>query len=445
MRLIRSITTVGNYTILSRIAGFGRDLILAAFLGASPVMDALAVSIKIPSFFRRLFAEGAFNAAFVPLFAGTLAEKGTKEATTYAEEIMSLLVFILIALVVLMEIFMPQVMPIITWGFRATPERMEMVIMFTRITFPFIILISLVALYSGILNSLDRFVAAASSPLSGNIFIVIGLLLIGRELASGYEVAWVILISGAIQLVWVVVPTYSAGIKLRLLYPSITPRVKRFLKRMIPGAIGSGVIQINLFIGTFIASFLPEGGISFLYYADRLNQLPLSVIGTAVSTALLPLMSKQLRSNKKDVALHSQNRALEFSLLLVLPATAALMIAAVPFTRVLFERGEFSTLEAIETAKALMGYACGLPAYILVKVFSTTFFAKQDTKTPVIIAGISVLVDIVLSVYFVFYTPLNHIGIALATALASWVNALLLGYMLHRQGFLAVDQKLKTF
>ncbi|MBT5540741.1 MAG: lipid II flippase MurJ, partial [Alphaproteobacteria bacterium] len=188
-----------------------------------------------------------------------------------------------------------------------------------------------------------------------------------------------------------------------------------------------------------------EGGISFLYYADRLNQLPLSVIGTAVSTALLPLMSKQLRSNKKDVALHSQNRALEFSLLLVLPATAALMIAAVPFTRVLFERGEFSTLEAIETAKALMGYACGLPAYILVKVFSTTFFAKQDTKTPVIIAGISVLVDIVLSVYFVFYTPLNHIGIALATALASWVNALLLGYMLHRQGFLAVDQKLKTF
>lgn len=443
MSLIKSITTIGNFTILSRILGFIRDLLMASYIGAGPVMDALAIAMKIPSFLRRLFAEGAFNAAFIPLFAGTLSTSGKEEAQTYAEEIMSFLVAVLVVLIIIVEIFMPSLMGVLAYGFRTTPERLEMVISFTRITFPYILFISLTALYSGILNSLDRFAAASSSPAAGNIFLVGSLVIFGSNLNVGYIVAWAILLSGLIQFIWVLFPTRHNHVKLRLLRPSITPRVKKFLNRMIPGAIGSGVVQINLFIGTLIASFLPVGGISYLYYADRLNQLPLSVIGTAISTALLPLMSRQLRRGDMNAAKHNQNRSLEFGLLLVVPSTIALIISAEPFIKVLFERGEFTSQVAHQTALTLMGYACGLPAYILIKIFATSFFAREDTKTPVYVAGISVLVDIVLSIALFF--PLKHIGIALATAGASWVNALLLGYLLKKRGLLEIDVHLKRF
>lgn len=443
MSLIRSITTIGNFTILSRILGFIRDLLMASYIGAGPVMDALAIAMKIPSFLRRLFAEGAFNAAFIPLFAGTLSTNGKEEAQTYAEEIMSFLITILVGLIIIVEIFMPSLMSVLAYGFRTTPERLEMVISFTRITFPYILFISLTALYSGILNSLDRFAAAASSPAAGNIFLVGTLAIFGSHANIGYIVACAILLSGIIQFLWVFFPTRRNQIKLRLLRPRITPRVKKFLNRMIPGAIGSGVVQINLFIGTLIASFLPVGGISYLYYADRLNQLPLSVIGTAISTALLPLMSRQLRKGDINAAVHNQNRSLEFGLLLVIPATIALIISAEPFIKVLFERGEFTSQVAHQTALTLMGYACGLPAYILIKIFATSFFAREDTKTPVLIAAICVVVDIILSILLFF--PLKHVGIALATAGASWVNALLLGFLLKKRNLLEIDAQLKRF
>ncbi len=448
MTLIRSITTVGNFTIVSRILGFIRDLLMASFIGAGPVMDALVVAIKIPSFFRRLFAEGAFNAAFVPLFSGVLSTQGKEEAKTYAEEIMSFLIAVLIGLIIVVEIFTPFCMSIFVYGFKSTPERLHLTIEYTRITFPYLLVISLTALYSGILNSLDRFVAAASSQAAGNAFIVGVLLLAGiggtGDLKwAGGIVATAILFSGIVQLIWVLHPTHKQGVRLRLLRPRLTPRVKKFLKKMIPGAVGSGVVQINLFIGTLIASFLPEGGVSFLYYADRLNQLPLSVIGTAISTALLPLMSRQLRKGESKAAVHNQNRALEFGLLLVLPATLGLILAAHPFISVLFERGKFTEYDAYQTALTLMGYASGLPAYILVKIFATSFFARQDTMTPVKIATLAVAVDIILSI--VLFFPLKHVGIALATAGASWINAFVLGYILYRQGLLHRDYRLKRF
>lgn len=443
MTLIRSIATVGNYTIISRILGFVRDLLMASYIGAGPVMDALVVAIKIPSFFRRLFAEGAFNAAFVPLFAGTFAAEGKEEARTYAEEIMSLLVAILIGLIIIIEILMPACMSVFVYGFKATPERMNLAIEYTRITFPYLLFISLTALYSGILNSLDKFVAAASSQAAGNVFIVGILLIVGAHAHIGTIVATAILLSGIVQFMWVLCPTRKQGITLRLLRPRVTPRVKKFLHKMIPGAIGSGVVQINLFIGTLIASFLPEGGVSFLYYADRLNQLPLSVIGTAIGTALLPLMSRQLKKGDTSAAIHNQNRSLEFGLLLVLPATLGLIIAAHPFISVLFERGKFSEYDAYQTALTLMGYASGLPAYILIKIFATSFFARQDTATPVKVAGVAVIIDIILSILLFF--PLKHVGIALATAGASWFNALTLGYFLYKQGLLLQDAHFKKF
>lgn len=443
MSLIKSFTTVGFFTIVSRILGFLRDFLMASYIGAGPVMDALVVAIKIPSTLRRLFAEGAFNAAFIPLFAGTLATNGKKEAQTYAEEVMSFLIFVIIIVVIVFELFTPAIMSVITPGFKGTPDRFEMVVTFSRITFPYLLLISLTALYSGILNSLDRFVAAAFSPAVGNIFICGIMLVAGPSQNIGYIVAVAILLSGLVQVLCVLFPTHAQGIKLRFLPPKLTPRTKKFLARMVPGAIGSGVVQINLFIGTLIASFLPVGGVSYLYYADRLNQLPLSVIGTAISTALLPLMSRQLRKGDTQAALHNQNRSLEFGLLLSLPATIALIIGAQPFVTVLFERGEFTAEVAHQTALTLMGYACGLPAYILIKIFATSFFSREDTKTPVVIAAVAVIVDIALSL--LLFIPLKHVGIALATASASWVNAALLGYMLKRRNLFTFDSRLRRF
>ncbi|HQS83745.1 MAG: murein biosynthesis integral membrane protein MurJ [Alphaproteobacteria bacterium 16-39-46] len=443
MSLIKSFTTVGFFTILSRIFGFLRDLLMATYIGAGPVMDALVIAIRIPSTLRRLFAEGAFNAAFVPLFAGTLSTEGKQEAQTYAEEVMSFLVTVIIGVIIVFELFAPFFMSFLTPGFKATPERFELALLFTRITFPYLLLISLTALYSGILNSLDRFVAAALSPAIGNIFICAVMLIAGASTNIGYIVAWALLLSGLVQFLCVLFPTSNQQIKLRFKRPGLTPRTKKFLLRMIPGAIGSGVVQINLFIGTTIASFLPIGGVSYLYYADRLNQLPLSVIGTAISTALLPLMSRQLRKGDTQAALHNQNRSLEFGLLLALPATIALILAAEPFIIVLFERGKFTPEIAHQTALTLMGYACGLPAYILIKIFATSFFSREDTKTPVLTAAVSVVVDIALSL--LLFIPLKHVGIALATAGASWVNAALLAYILQKRDLLNFDSRLKRF
>jgi len=443
MNLVKSIATVGNYTILSRIVGFFRDKLMAMYIGPGPVMDALSVAIKIPSFFRRLFAEGAFNAAFIPLFSSVLTNGGKKEARTYAEEIMAWLITLIIIVIVIFEIFMPTIMQYLAYGFRSTPDRMELAITLTRITMPYLLLISLTALYGGILNSLDKFVSAASSPAAGNTFLVLAIFTCRHSIAEGASIAWIILISGTIQLLWVLIPASKEGLSLRPLLPRITPQVKTFFKKMIPGAIGSGVVQINLFIGTLIASFLPVGGISYLYFADRLNQLPLSVIGTAVSTALLPLMSRQIKEGNISGALHNQNRSLEYALLLVLPASIALFIAALPFVRIVFEGDKFGINESLQTARTLQAFSFGLPAYILIKIFSTTFFARKEMKTPVVVASFCVIVDIILSILLL--KPLAYVGIALATAASAWINAIVLGVILKKQNFLKFDKKIRHF
>jgi putative peptidoglycan lipid II flippase len=444
MKILRSLTTVGVFTMGSRILGFGRDILTAAFLGAGPVADALVVAVKLPSLLRRLLAEGAFNFAFIPMFAGKYADKGKKDAKHFAEEILAVLLVTLIAVVIIIELVMPWLMPIFVPGFRATPERMQLAIQFTRITFPFIIFISLTALYSGILNSIDRFAAVASSPMVGNFFIIVVVLALNPFFKDpGVIVAAGITGCGLVQLLWVMEPCRRQGIILKLRRPSLTPQVKKFLTLMGPAALGSGVYQFNIIIGVAISSLLPIGGVSYLYYAERLNQLPLSMIGTALSTVLLPLLSKQLRAGDLEGARASQNQGIEYALLFTLPATVGLVCLATPLISVLFERGEFGSRESLLTAQALMAYSCGLPAYVMTKIFNTSFYAREDMKTPLKVAIWAVLIDILLSV--VLLKPFGHIGIALATAAAAWINATALGCILWKDGFLKFNQTLRYF
>lgn len=444
MKLLRSMTTVAGFTMGSRVGGFVRDILIAFLLGAGPAMDALVVALKLPSLFRRLLAEGALNAAFIPIFAGIARTQGKQKAKEFAEEIFSILLVILIVFVVVFVALMPWILPVIVPGFRQTPERLQLAIQFSQITFPFIFFISLTALYGGILNSFERFVAVAASPMAGNILII----LLAASLYPFFQQPGIVLSvsilgCGVVQLFWVMVPCHRMGLGIKPRRPRLTPQVIKFLARMGPAALGSGVHQINIVIATLIASVLPIGGMSYLYYAERLTQLPLSVIGTAMSTVLLPLLSKQWRAGEFDAARASQNQGIEYALLITMPATIGLVFLAQPIISTLFEHGKFDLQSSQATANALMALAWGLPAYVLTKIFNTSFYAQEDTTTPVIFAGITVAVDIVLSILLI--RSFHHVGIALATAGAAWVNVILLALALRKKGFLSFTPRFKSF
>jgi putative peptidoglycan lipid II flippase len=442
MALLRSIATVGSYTMASRILGFARDILIAAMLGAGPVADAFFVAFKLPNFFRRLFAEGAFNAAFVPLFTARLTENGHDEARRFAEEVFSVLVLTLVVLCTAIQIAMPWAMHVFAPGFVGDPERFDLTVELTRITFPYLLFISLVSQLGGILNSLGRFAAAAATPILLNVALIAAIIGLTPVLeTAGHALAWGVFAAGIIQFLWLIEACRRAGMTFRLPRPRLNERVKRLLVLILPGAVGAGVVQINLLIGIVIASLLPTGSVSYLYYADRIYQLPLGVIGVAVGTALLPLLSRQLRAGEEADAMASLNRALEFALFLSLPAAAALIVMPGPIVSVLFERGAFDATAARATAEALIAFSIGVPAYVLVKVLAPGFFAREDTKTPVVIAAVCVAINIVLSLALM--GPLKHIGIALAQAISSWVNAVLLAMFLRRRGYLALDRRLK--
>jgi putative peptidoglycan lipid II flippase len=440
--LIRSFATVSSYTMLSRVMGFVRDVMIAAILGAGPLADAFFVAFKLPNFLRRLFAEGAFNAGFVPLFAGTLEAEGKIAARAFAEQAQAILLAILVPLVILAIAAMPWVIAVMAPGFEYRGERYQSAVELSRITFVYILFISLVALQSGVLNSLGRFAAAAASPVVLNLCLIAALLVSVLWLAEpATALAWGVAAAGLMQYLWLRLAVQRAGMGLRLRPPRWTPEIRRLFGLVLPGVLGAGVAQINLLADVFFASLLPAGAVSYLYYADRLNQLPLGVIGIAVGTALLPLLARQIRAGESDAALASQNRALELALLLTLPCAVGLAVLSLPIMQVLFERGAFSAADAQATADVLAAYALGLPAYVLVKVLVPGFFARKDTKTPVKIAVVCLVANIVFILALLW--PLAQVGIALATALAAWLNAGLLGYGLRREGFLRPDARLK--
>ena len=442
MALLRSIATVGGFTMISRFLGFARDILIAAILGAGPVADAFFVAFKLPNFFRRLFAEGAFNAAFVPLFARYMSEGGADAARQFAQEVLSVFVVALLLFVTALQIAMPWIMHGFAPGFADDPLRFDLAVAMAQITFPYLLFISLVSQLGGALNALGKFAAAAATPIILNLCLIAALLGLSAFVETpGHALAWGVAVAGAAQFIWLMVACHRADFGLRLLRPRLTPRVKRLLILMLPGAIGAGVVQVNLLIDVVIASLLPRGSVSFLYYADRVNQLPLGVIGVAVGTALLPLLSRQLRASEEDGAMGSMNRAMEFVLLLTVPAAAALIIIPDGIIAVLFERGEFGAAETAATASALAAYAIGLPAYVLIKVLGPGFFAREDTVTPVKIAALCVAINVALNLLLM--APFLHVGIALATAISAWINAGLLLFVLRRRGHFKFDDRLR--
>ncbi len=441
MALLGSMATIGGFTLLSRILGFVRDILIASALGASLVADAFFVAFKLPNMFRRLFAEGAFNAAFVPQLSGLLEQRGQAGAKEFAQRALSVLLFILLIFTALVQLFMPFLMQGLAPGFVSRPDQFDLAVLLTRITFPYLLFISLVSLMGGLLNSLGRFWAAAATPNLLNLSLIGCVLWLAPLTPTpAHALAWGVALAGLVQFFWLFFHCGRAGYWLCLPRPRLTADMRLMIRRIVPGAIGAGIYQINLVVDMIIASFLPAGSISYLFFADRVTQLPLGIIGVGVGTALLPLMSRQLGAGNEGGARDSQNRALEFALFLSLPAAAALMVIAHPVIAILFERGAFTSVQTAATAPALAIYAMGLPAYILVKGLTPGFFARGDTLTPMKLAALAAAVNLVMAISLAMI--FKHLGIAMATALSSWLNVILLAWALKRRGFLAPDQRL---
>ena len=440
--MFRGVLTVGGWTMASRVMGFVRDILIAALAGTGPVADAFFVALRVPNLFRRLFGEGAFNAAFVPEFSGILATEGPEPAKHFAEQAIAVLAFWLVLLTVAGEVFMPQLMLVLAPGFMDIPGKAELTVALARITFPYVLLICLAALLSGVLNGLDRFAAAAAAPLVFNTVSIAAMLLLTPHLPTvGHALSWGVTISGVLQLALLAWAVRRAGMVLHIPRPRLTPQMRVLLARMGPGLLGAGVTQLNLAVDVIIVSLLPPGSASLLYYADRVNQLPLGVIGTAVGTALLPLLSRQARAGQAREAAETLNRALEVSLALTLPAALALAVAGQPIMLVLFGRGAFGPVAAELSAQALAAYAIGLPAFVVVKVLVPAFFAHGDTSTPVRVGFAAIGLNLVLNLLFM--VPLRHMGPALATSVSALFNVIVLGVMLGRRGRLVIDRRLQ--
>ena len=442
MALLRASVTVGGYTMASRVLGFVRDILIANALGAGPLADAFVVAFRIPNLFRRLVAEGALTAAFVPLFARELEENGAAAAVRFGNQALALMFSTLLVFTILAEIAMPWFLLALAPGYIETSDKFALTVLFTRITFPYLLCMALVALLGGMLNAVYRFAAMSAAPVILNVVLISALLAGELVFATpGHALVWGVAAAGVVQLAWLIIACARSGLAIRLHLPVWNPAMKRLVRRMLPGVIGGGVTQINIVVGTAIATLVGEGAVAYLYYADRVYQLPLGVVGIALGTALLPLLSRQLRSGDADAANESTNRALEFSALLILPATVALLLIAGPIVKVLFGHGAFTPEDTVATAAALVAFSIGLPAYVLVKILSTGFFAREDTVTPVRVAVVSMAVNIAASLLLI--GPLGHIGVALATAIAAWRNTLVLAAILVRRRALSIDLRLR--
>lgn len=443
MNLVRAVSAIGSMTMLSRIFGFARDILIANFLGAGTVADAFVVAFRFPNLFRRLFAEGAFAAAFVPMFSRSLEGEGADAAKAFATHAFNVLAIVLFVFVAVVEVAMPWLMPYLAPGFDNVPGKMEMATEFSRIAFPYLLFISLVALQSGVLNAFGKFSAAAAAPVLLNITLIVALLGFGgSDEESGRALVWGVFAAGIVQFLWLAWHCKREGVVLRFRKPELTDKVRLLGRRILPVVFGASLYQINLLIGTILATTISDGAVSYLYYADRVTQLPLGVVGIAVGTALLPMISRQLESGQDDQANTSQNRGIEIALLLTVPATLALVVIPEPIIQVLFERGAFGAQASEATALALMAYAIGLPAYVGIRVFTPGYFAREDTKTPVRIAALAMAVNVGLNLWLMQYFA--HVGIALASSISAWLNILLLIVVLAKRGHYKPDARLMS-
>jgi putative peptidoglycan lipid II flippase len=392
--MLRGFFTVGSWTLVSRILGFFRDIFIAGVLGASPVAEAFVVAFSLPNLFRRFFAEGAFNMAFVPMFSKKL-ESGDAPLN-FAKDALSMLALVLIALNVVALLAMPYLVWIMASGFSGD-ERFDLTVLFGRIAFPYILFISLAALISGVLNSAGKFIAASAAPIFLNLCFIAALLVanwVGWNI--GLTLAWSVPVAGVVQLAFVWVAAHRAGFSLVPRMPRMTPELRRLALIAAPAALAGGVVQVNLLVGRQIASYF-EGANAWLYYADRLYQLPLGVVGIAVGIVLLPELSRRLRVGDASGGREAFNRAAEFSLLLTIPAAVALFVIPTALVSVLFERGVFSAADTSATALATAVYGLGLPAFVLQKLYQPLFFAREDTKSPFYFALVALAVNAVVA------------------------------------------------
>jgi putative peptidoglycan lipid II flippase len=443
MNFGRAVSTLAGLTMVSRVLGFIRDLLTAALLGSSSVSDAYFIAFKLPNFFRRLFAEGAFSVTFVPLFAKTAHAEGEAAAAVFAEQAQAVMLAMQIPLTAILMLFMPLVVRVLAVGFTVDSAQFDLAVKLCRITFPYLTLISITALQGGVLNALDRYGPFATAPILFNVCLIGGLLLTPFFPNAAYALSWGEFAAGVVQVVWMMGSCRRAGIRLRLRWPSLTPAIRRLFTLVGPAAIGAGAVQINVFIDTTIGSLLPAGSISNLYYAERLYQLPLAVIGVAIGTALLPSLARHVRSDDKAGAKRLEARAIEASLLLSLPAAIALMVARQPIMIALFARGAFTVDHAMQTAGALAGYSAGIPAYVLAKTLSAAYFAREDTKTPLKFSLITVALNTIFALSFVLIFHLGIVGISAATGITAWLNVGMLAWGLKQRGLLGFDDRLK--
>ncbi|MDD3370421.1 MAG: murein biosynthesis integral membrane protein MurJ [Alphaproteobacteria bacterium] len=429
-----SLFTVSSLTIVSRIGGFVRDSLTAVFLGAGPVADAFFVAQRLPNLFRSLFAEGAFSAAFVPLYTSEQERNGDEAAQRFAGQALMLLLTALLPFSVLVMMFMPKVMLLLAPGFEDEPEKFALAVRFSTITFPYLALISVTALQTGVLNARGLFAPGAAAPIAYNIVLILGLL--ASQLFDwqvGYTLAWAVTVSGVVQCAWLALSCRNARASIPILRPQLSKASSLLFRRIGPGAVGAGAAQINLLVSTILASTLPTGAVSYLFYADRLNQLPLGIVGIAVATTLLPLLSRHVETGDEAKIRHFNSRAIEFCLLLGLPSMVGLLVFAEPIIETLFEHGAFTHGDTLATAATLRAYALGIPGFLLVKVYAADFFARHDTKTPVKAAMLSMGANVLLSVALLI--PLGHIGIALSNSFAVTLNAGLHYYHLRKSRF----------
>lgn len=427
MSLLKKFASVGSATMASRVLGFVREMMIAAFLGTGPIADAFYAAFRFPNLFRRLFAEGAFNAAFIPLFAKRL-EEGEKSAKEFTRDVVSVLILILLIVSALAIIFMPWLVgTIIAPKFASNPEKFDITILLTRVMFPYLAAMSLVAMLSGILNSLRKYFLAAFLPVLLNIVLIAALALAGfLELEPpqiGLALAIAVTISGFLQLALVAWGAKKEGYLPLPRKPKFTPPVKRLLWLALPAALTGGITQINLLVGQIIAS-AEDGAIAVINIADRLIQLPLGVIGIAIGVVLLPELARSYKAGKNEEAMALQNRGFEFALFLTLPAAVGLAILTEPIVSVLFERGAFDQVATLRTSAVLTVFALGLPAFVLSKVFTPAYYVEENMRWPMWCSAASVIVNIVGSI--MLFPTHGVVGIGISTAASGWVNALML-------------------